>query len=533
MALNRKKIIGMLKEGYSYSEICASQNCSKRDISQLARRLRNMDIDAGALAALSEEELRQLVTHSSERENNYIKPDLDYICRELKRPKVTRKLLWYEYGNTTVPEGMQLYQYSQFCKLIESRLAKEGATMHIKHTAARCTFVDWAGEVLYCRDRITGSDMKVYLFVASLPYSSYLYAEGFFDLTQRSWLLAHEHAFEFFGGVSYILVPDQCSTATDRTPIYVTKINETYQDFAEHYSTAVVPARRSRPRDKSVVEGAVSICEQWIIAGLRNQVFFSLAELNEAILEKVGWLNGRSFKERDGSRLSIFEAEEKHLLKALPHARYEHFEMRQAKVSPDYHVQVDYMRYSVDFNLIKQTLDVRVSDNRIKIYHSGVLVAEHARLYGRKGQFSTVRDHMPPNHQHCVSAWSPERFTKWAKNVGPATEVVIGDILASKVIVEQAFVTCSNILGLAKRGRSDYLERACKQISENSVGATVSYTMVKNLMEAIAKATEIMTGDSSVDITSNSADAGIGRTRGADYYRRDRDEEDKSDNTHQ
>lgn len=531
MALNRKKIIEMLREGYSYSEISTSQNCSRRDIAQLARRLRDVDISTDALAELSEEELRQLVTHSSEREDNYIKPDLDYICRELKRPKVTRKLLWYEYGNTTVPDGMQLYQYSQFCKLIESHLAKEGATMHIKHTAAKCTFVDWCGDVLFTRDRITGSDMKVYLFVASLPYSSYLYAEGFFDLTQRSWLLAHEHAFEFFGGVSHILVPDQCSTATDRTPIYVTKINTTYQDFAEHYSTAVIPARRRRPRDKSVVEGAVSICEQWIIASLRDQVFFSLAELNEAIRGKVNWLNARPFKERDGSRLSIFEAEERHLLKALPPTRYEHFEMKQAKVSPDYHVQVDYMRYSVNYKLIKQTVDVRVSDSRIKIYHAGVLIAEHARLYGRKGQFSTIFEHMPPNHQHYDSAWSPERFTKWARNIGPATEMVISDILASKVIIEQAFVTCSNILGLAKKGRSEYLERACRQISENSANSAVSYTMVKNLMEAIAKTAQIMKDEYIEDIASNEAVAGIGRTRGADYYRRDKDEESANDDT--
>lgn len=532
MALNRKKIIEMLREGYSYSEICAVENCSRRDIAQLAGWLKDVGIDSGALAVLSDEELRQLIAHSSEHADNYIKPDLDYICRELKRLKVTRKLLWYEYGNTTVPEGLQLYQYSQFCKLIELHLAKEGATMHIKHTPARCTFVDWAGDTLYCRDRITGSDMKVYLFVASLPYSSYLYAEGFFDLKERSWLLAHEHAFEFFGGVSYILVPDQCSTATDRTPIYVTKINDTYQDFAEHYSTAVVPARRRRPRDKSVVEGAVSICEQWIIAAVRNQVFFSLAELNEVIFEKVNWLNERPFKERDGSRLSIFEAEEQHLLKALPHARYEHFEMRQAKVSPDYHVQVDYMRYSVDFKLIKQIVGVRVSDNRIKIYHSGILIAEHVRLYGRKGQFSTIHAHMPPNHQHYDSAWSPERFTKWAKNIGPATEAVIGDILASKVIVEQAFVTCSNILGLAKKGSSEYLERACERISANSAHTALSYTMVKNLMEAIAKAGDVMAGDSADNIASNEVDAGIGRTRGADYYRRNKDKEDGSGDTH-
>jgi transposase len=519
MALRRKRIIEMLREGFSQSDICAALHCSKRDVSRLAKMLKDIDIGDDALAALSETELRQLASPRSEREDNYVRPDLDYICAELRKPKVTRKLLWYEYGSTTVPDGMQLYQYSQFCKLIESRLNADGAVMRIRHEPARCVFVDWAGDVLHVRDRIVGANLKVYLFVASLPYSGYTYAEGFFDLTQRSWLLAHEHAFESFGGVPYILVPDRCATAVDRSPIYVTKVNSTYMDFAEHYSTAVVPARVRRPRDKSVVEGSVGICEQWVIAALRNQVFFSLASLNEAILARVDWINERPFKEREGCRSSVFE-EERPRLKELPHTRYEHFEMKKAKVSHDYHIQVDYMRYSVDYHLIGQWVDVRVSDSTVRVYHGGVLAAEHTRLYGRRSQFSTLREHMPPNHQHYDSAWSPERFTKWAENIGPATSAVIAAVLGSRPIVEQTFVSCANILGLAKKGRSKLLEAACGRVAGNGVVAT-SYTQVRNLMEAIRKAEDVLAGDE--DVVEGGAADPIGRTRGAEYYRRHRD----------
>jgi len=210
MALKRKRVIEMLKEGYSQREICLALHCSKRDVSKLSRFLKSNDIEEDQLAELSEDELRQLARPGSESDWHYVKPDLDYICGELKKPGVTRKLLWYEYGNTTPACGMELYRYSQFCKLIEGHLNTECATMHIKHDPGRCLFVDWAGDTMALRDRITGKDIKACLFVAALPYSGYTFAEGFTDTAQRSWLSAHEDAFAFIGGVPYIIVADNC-----------------------------------------------------------------------------------------------------------------------------------------------------------------------------------------------------------------------------------------------------------------------------------------------------------------------------------
>jgi hypothetical protein len=309
----------------------------------------------------------------------------------------------------------------------------------------------------------------------------------------------------------------------DRSPIYTTKINDSYLAFTEHYNTAIVPARVRKPQDKAVVEGSVGICEKWVIAALRNQTFFSLAELNEAVSEKVAWINERPFKEKDGCRQSLFFDEEKGELKDLPSARYEHFSMKKLKVGHDYHVQVDYMRYSVDYHFIKQTVDIRITDHTVKIYHAGTLIAEHERVWGRKGQYVTRTEHMPPNHQHYDSSWSPERFMKWAANIGPYTTTVIETFLKSRPIVEQAFVPAANILGLSKKGRSWLLERACaKIVSDNTVDA-VSYTRVKNLMEAIKKADEVMEDTPTSDVDIDDGSLGIGRTRGADYYRRDKE----------
>jgi transposase len=517
MAIKRKKIIELLKEGFSQSEVALALRCSKRDVSKMAKFLKDNDIDDEALAKLTEDDLRQITSTKTTCADIYVAPDLDYICRELKKRGVSRKLLWYEYCSTTLPKDMQMYQYSQFCKLIEKHLAKTGATMRIKHIAGKCMYVDWAGDTMFLRDRITGVDIKVYVFVACLPYSGYCYAQGFLDTTQRSWISAHESSFGYFGGTSSIIVPDQCATATKRSPIYTTVINATYLEFIEHHNCATVPARKYKPKDKAAVEGAVGIIEKWIIAALRKETFFDLGDLNEAIWQKLDWINERPFAAKDGCRLSVFETQEKQYLKPANPNPFEQYFWKRCVVSHDYHVQIDYMRYSVDYHLIKEVLDARIADKTIDLFFKGQIVASHTRLYGRKGQFSTNEFHMPKNHKNFDSSWSPDTFVKWARRIGPATEAAIVALLASRKIVEQAYVSCSNILNLAKRGRSDSLEQACEKFVD--AGICVSYTQVKNTMEAI-RATNQSTAQDVYLKKTEVQGSDIGRTRGSSYYAR-------------
>ncbi|MDR2957429.1 MAG: IS21 family transposase [Coriobacteriales bacterium] len=437
---------------------------------------------------------------------------------------MTRKLLWYEYGNTTIPSGKRLYQYSQFCALLAEHLVINNATARVKHIPGRMVFVGWAGGTLALRDKITGRDHEVYLFVACLPWSDYFFVEGFLDLTQRSWITGHIHAFDYFGGVPVIVTPDRCATAVDRTPIYVTKINQTYNDFIEYYGAAVLPTRSERPRDKSGVESAVGLCERWIIAPLRNEVFFTLDEINSIIHEINDRLNAQPFQVRAGSRRSSFLTEERHLLKELPPVCYEISEWRKAKVNHDYHVQVDYMRYSVDYHLIGKEVSVRISDTRIVIYHNNNQVAEHTRLFGRKGSYSTMESHMPTNHRYISSSWSPECFLDWAASIGTNTVVVIKALMDSKPIIEQSFVSCANILGLARRSRKDLLEAACEHIV-GSGALSISYSRVKNTLEAISRSTK--SGESAAASLADIKDAAprIGRLHEAAYYRRTGDDD--------
>jgi hypothetical protein len=310
-----------------------------------------------------------------------------------------------------------------------------------------------------------------------------------------------------------ILVPDNTKTATVRSPIYTTIIIERYHELANYYGCAVIPARVRKPNDKALVENGVNIVEKSVLAALRNEVFFTLSELNEAISSRIDAINAASFQRRAGSRDEVFFSEEREHLRLLPHMRFEPWELKTAKVYPDYHVQADTMRYSVPYTLIGRELKIRLTSSKVEILNGSETVAVHDRIHGRKGQYSTRKEHMPASHQAYDAEWTPARFERWADGVGPQTRCVIDTVIASKVIVEQAFLPCMNILGLAKHGRRELLEAACADVAEHGLACT--YSAVKNTMEAIRSKKRRNTVGSDVP-ADNLGQAGC--VRGPEYY---------------
>ena len=415
-----------------------------------------------------------------------------------------------------------LYQYTQFCERFARFAAHTKATMHLDHEPARACFVDWAGDTLTVTDKITGREHKAYFFVACLPYSGYVYTAVYPDTKQRSWLDGHMNAFEYFGGVPGVLVPDNCKTAVNKTNIYLTEINQTYYEFAEHYESAVVPARSGKPRDKAAVETGVGVVERWVMAPLRNERFFSFDELAEAITPLLDAVNDRAFQQREGSRTKVFYEKERNLLKDLPQTRFEVSEWKVVKINHNYHARIDKQNYSVDYRHIGCRLDARITDSQVRIYKDGTEVACHKRLYGQMGQYSTDKAHMPPNHRYHLSSYSPERFERWAASIGPETQALIKRVLGSKPIMEQTFVPAANILGLARKDDAQLLERACEHLNE--YGNIGSYTQIKNLMAALKKADSLQDVAPAQQVEDGITDGG--RTRGSDYYRRGGDTHD-------
>jgi len=384
-------------------------------------------------------------------------PDWAVVHRALKRKGVTLFLLWQEYRQAH-PEG---YQYSWFCEHYRAWQGKLDVVMRQDHRAGEKLFVDYAGQTVPVVDRATGESREAQIFVAVLGASNYTFAEATWTQGLPDWIASHQRCFEFLGGVPELVVPDNLRAGVNRAHRYEPDINPTYQDMAEHYGVAVLPARVRRPRDKAKVEAGVLVVERWILARLRHRTFFSLAELNAALRGLLEKLNNRPFRKLPGSRREHFERLDRPALRPLPAEPYVYAEWKKARVHIDYHVAVDGHYYSVPHALIKKQLDVRITAQTVECFHRGQRVASHRRSH-LKGRHTTVPDHMPEAHRQ-AGDWSPERLARWAARTGPATEKLILTVLGARKHPQQAYRACLGILRLGKAYGDERLEAACRR----------------------------------------------------------------------
>jgi transposase len=400
-------------------------------------------------------------------------PDWQTVHLELRKKGVTLRLLWMEYLES-YPQG---YGYSQFCQLYRNWSGKFKPTMRLNHKAGEKLFVDYAGQTISVIDPKTGEIQEAEIFVAVLGASSYTYAEAQWHQDLPNWIGGHVRAYEFLGGVTEIVVPDNLRAAVNHPSRYDPEINQTYQEMAEHYGVAVIPARVARPRDKSKAEVGVQNVERWILARLRNQRFFSLFELNKAIRELLKDLNNRKMEHLGKSRKELFDLADKPALKPLPATPYEFALWKKAKISIDYHVEYDDVYYSVPCHLYPAEVLIRATERAIEIFHNGQRVTLHPRSH-EQGRHFTIKEHMPSDHRF-YSEWSPERFIRWAEKIGPETTKVVQMELGSRQHPEQAFRACLGILGFARKYSVERLESACRYAVANEIH---SYKGIKNIL---------------------------------------------------
>lgn len=401
-------------------------------------------------------------------------PDWSHIHRELKRKGVTLNLLWQEYKSVH-PHG---YQYSQFFYLYRQWTGHIDPVMRQEHKAGEKLFVDYAGMTVTIYDSQRKKTREAQVFVATLGASNYTYAEATWTQSLPDWIGSHTRAFDFFGGVTEVVVPDNLKSGVKTPCYYEPDINPTYLAMANHYGTVVIPARVQKPKDKAKVETAVQIVERWILARLRNRQFFSLHELNRAIRVLLIELNSKDFQKLPGSRKQLFDTLDRPALKALPLEPYQYAEWKKARVNIDYHIEVERHYYSVPHPLIKKQLDVRITVNTIECFYKNKRVASHVRNYLR-GHHSTVKEHMPKSHRKWAE-WSPQRFVRWAEKIGPRTTELIESILSSRKHPQQGYRSCLGILRLVKSYGEDRLENACWRAI--AIGAT-SYKSVASILK--------------------------------------------------
>lgn len=471
MSKNKRILMLLAKGGASQSGIAAALHVSKRGVSAGARALREHGLTFDAVSSMDADVVDDLFFPRERRGPNgaCLQPDMESLVeRKRRNRKLPVKLFWIECCEQAAAEGRLAYAYQTFCEMFAGVAGRMGATRHFIHKAGAKCHMDWAGDTAHLTDRLLGTKTKVHVPVVVPPFPGRLWAEGFCDMRQRSWQEGQTHAFEGFGGVPRMWVPDNAATATNRAAPQVTLVDEGYGRLADHHGAAIVPARVREPRDKSVAESVVDLVERWMVSPSNEMTSHAIDELNELCADRVAWLSSRPSSARDSSRDSAFEEEERPHLTPLPAGRHEMREWRSPKVAPDCHVVADYMRHSVPCRLVGEQTDAKVTSSTVTVPRGGEIVAAHPRPRGRKGQHPTIDDHMPESHAALDDPWPPERLTSWAKRVGPEAGIAIGRVMESRVIVGQSFVSCRNTPGLSKAHAPALPGRACARTSAAS-----------------------------------------------------------------
>ena len=462
LSMRKTKEILRLKHelGLSNRQIAASVHLSHVCVANYLQRASQAGLTWPLPDSITEDQLRDLL-FASEKPATEAKrslPSMAELHRQLRRKGLTLQLLWEEYRRDH-PDG---YAYTQFCEYYKRFRSQLEPALRQEYKAGERLFVDWAGLTIPLTDPQTGQPRPAYLFVAVLGASNYTYAAAFENTQLLAWIEAHVQAWEFFGGVARLTIPDNTRTAVSHACRYEPELHRSYQELAAYYGTVILPARAREPQDKAKVEAGVQNAERRIIAALRERRFFSLAELNQAIRPELQAVNERPFQKMDGTRAAWFAQLDQPALLPLPAQRYELALWQKGKANIDYHVQIDWHNYSVPYRLTHQPVEVRLSARTVEIFHRGQRVAVHPRSHQR-GVFTTDAAHRPKSHQQHLD-WTPTRLIDWAQNqIGPQCAAAVRHILEHKPHPEMGYRSCLGLMRLGRSHGASRLEQACQR----------------------------------------------------------------------
>lgn len=448
------------EEGLSIRKIGQSLSVSHSTVLELVRRFEASEWSWPPPDEVDEAMLEQVLYPPAVRNEAKDPIELAWVHAELRRKNVTLTLLWEEYAQT----HSKPYGYSRFCEIYREWAAERDVTAPQHHKAGEKVFIDFAGPTVPIIDSSTGEVHDAQIFVAVLGASSYAYVEACRSQDVPSLIQAVCNALQFFGGAPAIIVPDNLKSAVTKPSRYEPEIQSSFQQMAQHYRLAVLPARPRHPRDKPKVEKGVQDVEHQMLARIRNRDFFSIYELNQILWELLETFNSKPFQKMEGSRRSLFESVDKPMLRPLPQERFVLSKWTVAKLHPNCHVQVDRNFYSAPYQLVGKQLDIRVTNRMVDIFLKSNCVASHVRRFQR-GSYATESSHLHPRHQ-AVRRWSPEFFINWAQTIGPHTVQFVEGILSSRSHPEQGYGSCRGVMELARHYSTERLEAAAFRATE-------------------------------------------------------------------
>ena len=458
-----RQILRLQSQGLSKLQIAAQTGIARNTLKKYIKEFTSSGLSFEEINELSDKELEDLFVKPEDRPLNERLQTLfslfPAIEKELKRKGVTRQLLWKEY-KTHHPDGVGL---SQFKHYFSQWKAQVNPTMHMEHKAGDKLYVDFAGDKLEIINEQTGEVKPVEVFVAILGASQLTYVEAVMTQQKEDFIFACENALHYCGGVPQAIVPDNLKSAVSKSSKYEPTLNETFADFAEHYGTAILPARAYRPRDKALVENAVRIIYTRIYVKVKRQQYLTLQDLNAAILTALEEHNNAPLRGRNYSRRQQFDEVEKNILMPLPELRYELKKHQYATVAKNGHVglSADKHYYSVPYRFIGKKVKLLYSRSNVEIFYNYERIALHERTKSAY-RYTTQKDHMASTHRF-VSEWTPERFTSWAAGIHEDVRLYVLKVLDRKQHPEQAYKSCMGILGFAKKVGNDRLIKACQR----------------------------------------------------------------------
>jgi len=379
--------------------------------------------------------------------------------RDLKKVGVTIQQKWEQYIGLH-PDGYQSSQFRLHFKIWGKRV---NPVMHMEHKFGDKMYVDYAGKTLEIIDSKTGDIQVVQFFVATLGASQYTYAEASMSQQKEDFVRSVENAMIFFEGVPAAIVPDNLKSAVIKSSRYEPTLNETFRDLGEYYETTILPARAYKPRDKSLVEGAVKILYRRIYVTIKEEKFYSLTQLNQRIWDLLESHNNRKLTGRPYSRFELFSEDEKEKLRPLPKERFEIKYQALATVMQNGHVNLsqDKHCYSVPYQFIKKKVKILYTKSIVEIYYNYNRIALHPRNY-KSYAYTTISEHLASTHQF-VADWSAERFITWANSIDSCVGEYIIKIIESRNHPEQAYKSCMGILSYEKKVGKERLIKACKR----------------------------------------------------------------------
>lgn len=478
-----KQILQLKSDGIGIREISRRTGMSRNSVRKyLALLIDQSNEDAGS--ALSNKEIADKIYKNDQLSHDALR--LEQLSKyfsisesELSKTGVTRQLLWQEYVNQH-PDG---YSYSRYCYHLKQHLKKSVVSMHLEYQPADIMMIDFAGKKLHYTDTHTGEQIACQVFVSILPYSGLIFCKAVHSQQTADFATCINSMLKYYAGVSTTILCDNLRTAVIRPSRYEPVFTDICCQLSEHYATTFSATRPYSPKDKAMVERAVSIIYAHVFAPLRNEEFSSMEGLNEAMTKQLYLLNNKPYKNTVYSRWYFYDTQEKDLLKPLPSEPFSPKKVVVLTVQRNYHVQLteDRLYYSVPYQFVGKKVKVLYDNRVVEVYLNTERIALHVRKPHSKA-YTTLADHMPPHHQHMqkIKGWNKEDLLLQAKAVGSATLEAATLMLENSIYIEQNYKACFGMLMLQKKFNKERLEASCKRALQ---GTRINYTMIKNILE--------------------------------------------------